>query len=641
MKRQLAFPKFNRDPQVFAEQFDALMQNEADVLRQIVVDQPSVEKTIVAWELASEKLTEALAVFETALSSDTTDELAQLNEKYASIFAAHEDAIYQNVDLYRKIVELGEQDLDAQDRHWVELKLKDFRKSGVELPEDQKQRLREINSRLAANEARWDQLVVAGRNESRVFVDGREVDLINTTGQPILAELDDRDERERVFTASISRGQTGEADVRSLIIETANLRLERAKLLGFANHAEYVADEGTAATVENLTEVLHAIRDQAIPAAERDAVAYQEKFEEFYPGEKLRAWDWQWIAEKQRKHYAVSDEELKPYLEFERLLADGIFAQAERLYGLTFKQIEQGAYVSDARVYEVYDEDGLLGGLIVDPYARPTKQGGAWMSDLVVASELGDKLPIVTLNCNYLKPEHGKPTLLSWDDVITLFHEFGHCLNGLFSQARYPSMAGANGPRDYVEFPSQVNEHWAWEPSLIEDYARHWQTGEPLPAELIESLVAGAMFDQAYADTELVAAMLLDQSWHTAEADELPKRPEDVDAFEVRALAAAGFDFPLIPPRYRSCYFSHIWSGGYAAAYYGYLWSELLDADACAWFDENGGLRRENGEKFRREILAVGDSVPLIENYTKFRGKTYDVKYLLERHLGMPGKQLG
>lgn len=202
-------------------------------------------------------------------------------------------------------------------------------------------------------------------------------------------------------------------------------------------------------------------------------------------------------------------------------------------------------------------------------------------------------------------------------------------------------MAGANGPRDYVEFPSQVNEHWAWEPSLIEGYARHWQTGEPLPAELIERLVAGAMFDQAYADTELVAAMLLDQSWHTAEADELPKCPEDVDAFEVRALAAAGFDFPLIPPRYRSCYFSHIWSGGYAAAYYGYLWSELLDADACAWFDENGGLRRENGEKFRREILAVGDSVPLIENYTKFRGKTYDVKYLLERHLGMPGKQLG
>ena len=641
MKRQLAFPNFNRDPQVFAEQFDALMQNEVDVLRQIVVDQPSVEKTIVAWELASEKLTEALAVFETALSSDTTDELAQLNEKYASIFAAHEDAIYQNVDLYRKIVELGEHDLDDQDRHWVELKLKDFRKSGVELPEDQKQRLREINSRLAANEARWDQLVVAGRNESRVFVGGREVDLISTTGQPILAELDDRDERERVFNASITRGQTGGADVRSLIIETANLRLERAKLLGFANHAEYVADEGTAATVENLTEVLHAIRDQAIPAAERDAVAYQEKFEEFYPGEKLRAWDWQWIAEKQRKHYAVSDEELKPYLEFERLLAAGIFAQAERLYGLTFKQIEQEAYVSDARVYEVYDEDGLLGGLIVDPYARLTKQGGAWMSDLVVASELGDKLPIVTLNCNYLKPEHGKPTLLSWDDVITLFHEFGHCLNGLFSQARYPSMAGANGPRDYVEFPSQVNEHWAWEPSLIEGYARHWQTGEPLPAELIERLVAGAMFDQAYADTELVAAMLLDQSWHTAEADELPKHPEDVDAFEARALAAAGFDFPLIPPRYRSCYFSHIWSGGYAAAYYGYLWSELLDADACAWFDENGGLRRENGEKFRREILAVGDSVPLIENYTKFRGNTYDIKYLLERHLGMPGKQLG
>lgn len=633
MNTKLVFPRFGRSAKEFAADFDRAMANELSAIDEIVAnDRPTVENTIVVWEKAAEELSELLALFETVMSSDTTDELDALNEKYAPLFAAHSDEIYQNRALYEKIEALSKTDLDDQDRHWVELTLKDFRRSGVQLSDEDQQRLRELNSKLAANCAKWDQLVVAGRDESSVEVAGKTVELINTTGQPILAELDDREDREHIFKASTARGKTGESDVRELIIETAKLRLERAKLLGFRNHAEYVADEGTAATVEALTEVLYAVRDQAIPAAERDAKAYQNEFEKLFPGEKFEAWDWQWMAEKQRQHYAVSDEILKPYLEFERLLNDGIFAQANELYGLTFKQIEQEGYVEDARVYEVHDEDGLLGGIIVDPYARPSKQGGAWMNDLVVRSELSDKLPVVTLNCNYVKPEPGKPTLMTWDDVITIFHEFGHCLNGLFSEARYPSLAGANGPRDYVEFPSQVNEHWAWEPTLIERYAKHWQSGAQLPQELIQKLIDGAKFDQAYADTELVASMLLDQAWHTAAADELPSNPAEVDAFEAKALKAAGVDFPLIPPRYRSCYFSHIWGGGYAAAYYGYLWSELLDADACAWFDENGGLRRENGEKFRRQILAMGDSVPLIDNYAKFRGKPYDVKYLLERH---------
>lgn len=651
-------------PRRYGAEFDRLMAAELDVLAKIASDEaePSPANIIEPWEFAHQNLETLVSAFYTQRDSDATPELDALQEQYAPIFAAHHDAIFLNRGLYERLVAFEERigTLDEQDAHWLTETLKRFRRNGIGLSDVDQTRLREINSELAALAARYEQLVVAGRNAAAVLVteptqlaglsdddmararaaaearglEGWLLELVNTTGQPWLDSLDTQEVRKRIFEASASRGDGDEFDTRELIVQTARLRAERAQLLGFVNHAEYVANEGTAADVAALTKILHAVRDQAMPASVRDAKQRRAKFAQLAPGKHFEAWDWQWVAAHQRADCAVSDETLRPYLAFERVLADGVFAEAGLLYGLTFRlRHDLSSYVEDARVFEVFNDDGsVLGGLIVDPYARPTKQGGAWMTDLRVQNQLRDELALVSLNCNFDRPTGQTPTLLSWDEVITLFHEFGHCLNGLFSECRYPSRGGANGPRDYVEFPSQVNEHWAWEPSLIKSYARHWQTDEPLPDDLVAKLRAGRVFDLAWQDVELVAAMLLDQAWHTTALEDLPEDPDDVAAFEQQALAAAGVANELIPPRYRTTYFSHIWGGGYAAAYYGYLWSAVLDADAVAWFEQNGGLRRENGERFRREVLSKGDSVDLMSNYVAFRGQQPDVKYLLERH---------
>ena len=641
------------------------MADELGVIDEITTCQAPASPANVIYpvEKAADALTRVLCAFEAKISSDSSDEMDALMAEYAPRLSAHQDKIMLNPAYYERVKQLAQNDnLEEQVQHWVAETLKDFRICGAELSAEKQHRLREINEQLAVNETKWDQNVVAERNASAVLVSDEDelagldqdskdrlaqaasqaglsgwlIEMINTTGQPILADLDNRNLRKRIFQAATCRGSHGKFDMRQLIIETARLRAEKAALLGFDNYAELAAYQGTAGSVEAINQVLYPMRDQVVEIARKEAERLRASF-----GSDFSPWDWAYVAARERTKFAVSDEQIRPYLKFENVVYDGIFAEANILYGISFHQITAPTYVDDAIAFEVLEADGkLLGGLIVDPYARPTKQGGAWMSELITQNQLLEALPIVTLNCNYPKPSPGAPTLLSWDEVITLFHEFGHCLNGLFSDCLLPSMAGSNTPPDYVEFPSQVNEYWALDEGLITRYAKHWQTNEPIPSQMLTKLKVATKFNQGFEDYEMLAAIVLDQAWHTASLDELPSEPNEVADFQARALARAGLASELIPPRYSSTYFSHIWSGGYSGAYYGYLWSELLDADACAWFSENGGMTRENGEKFRREILAKGFSEPLIPSYRAFRGKPEDVRYLLARHGAKPANVL-
>ncbi|UAL31924.1 M3 family metallopeptidase [Nocardioides rotundus] len=412
------------------------------------------------------------------------------------------------------------------------------------------------------------------------------------------------------------------------------LRQERAQLLGYPHHAAYVAEDGCAGSTPAVDELLARLAPGVMENAQREAESLAARFAEIAPGETFEAWDWHYVEEIVRAEQLTVDQSLlRSYLEFDRVLHDGVFAAATALYGITFREREDlVGYTGDARVFGVLDADGsTLGAVVIDPFTRPTKQGGAWMTSLVDQSTLLDRAPVVTNTCNFPAPAPGQPSLLSWDNVITLFHEFGHDLHGLLSDVRYPSRSGTSVPRDFVEFPSQVNEIWAWEPELIARYARHHETGEPMPREWIEALQAGRHFGEGQATLELLAAMLLDQAWHQAPADRLPGDPDDVEGFEQRALEAAGVAHPLVPPRYRSAYFQHIFGGGYSAAYYSYLWSELMDADTVAWFRERGMLDREAGERFRRRLLGPGGSVDAMETYRDFRGSEPDPRHLLER----------
>ncbi len=627
---------------------------------------PTVENVLDAWERSGQLLNRAVAGFWTLKEADTTDDLDAIEEEMSPKLAAHHDAILLDRRLYDRLVTLdaraaaGEVTLDEQAAWLLSEKLRDYRRLGVNLPEDEQATLRELNERIATLEARWSSVVVAGRNEAALHIEdaslltgltpedlqaaeeaasrrglaGWLLEVVNTTGQPLLDRLENRDVRRRLYEASVGRGLSGENDTRPLIVELARLRSQRAHVLGFAHHAEFVAGDGCAKTTEAVNEILHRVAGPAVRNAEREAAELQEALSAEHPGETLQPWDWQFYAERLRAaRFSLDDEVLRPYLEFERVLADGVFAAATGLYGITFvRRTDLTGYTDECRVFEVHDTDGRPMALVViDPYARPTKQGGAWMTSLVDQSELLDLLPVVTNNCNLVRPAPGRPTLMPWDSVITLFHEFGHDLHGLLSQVRYPSRSGTATPRDFVEYPSQVNEMWAWDPALIRSYARHYETGEPVPQEWVDTLQAARHAGQGYDATEIFGAMILDQVWHQTPLDELPSSPDEVEEFERRGLAAWGINVPLVPPRYRTTCFSHIWSGSYAAGYYSYLWSEVMDADTVAWFTENGGMTRANGDHFRATLLSKGSSVDVMESYRRFRGADPDVRHVLER----------
>lgn len=626
---------------------------------------PTVANTLEDWERSGATLTRAMNAFWVAKAADTNPERDAIEEEFAPKLAAHSDAIMLDARLYERLLELkdrgekGELELDAQDKHRIAEHLRAFRRAGVALADDAKERLRSINVELATLSAQFQEKLVAGRNAAGVHVtvpdelaglsddarasaeasaraaglDGWLLDIVNTTGQPVLEELTDRDLRERVFRASVGRGLSGEHDTRELAIRTAHLRHERAQLLGFEHHAAYVADDGCARTTAAVNDLLGQVAPGARELAEREAVELQAMLSEETPGATLEPWDWQFHAGRAAAANSVDQLALRPYLEYERVLHEGVLAAATALYGITFHERDElVGYTDEAKVFEVREADGTtLGAFVIDPFARPTKQGGAWMTSIVDQSHLFGDLPVVTNTCNLPRPAPGSPSLLTWDHVITLFHEFGHDLHGLLSDVRYASLSGTAVPTDFVEFPSQVNEIWAWDPALLSRYAVHYETGEPIPAEWVDKLVAGRRQGMGYETLEIVAAQLLDQAWHQSTPEELPATPDDVEHFEARVLEEAGVNFPLVPPRYRSTYFAHIFSGGYGAAYYSYLWSEVMDADTAAWFAEAGGMSRENGERFRRRLLAPGGSVEAMDSYRDFRGADPDVRHLLAR----------
>jgi peptidyl-dipeptidase Dcp len=627
---------------------------------------PTAENVLDAWERSGQLLNRAAAGFWTLKDADTTPALDAIEEEVSPKLAAHRDAIMLDRRLYDRVVALeeraraGEVTLDEQAAWLLSEKLRDFRRLGVNLPAADQATLRELNERIATLEARWNPTVVAGRNEAAVHIDdaallaglnaedlhaakeaasrrglsGWLLEVVNTTGQPLLDALENRDARCRLYQASVGRGLSGEHDTRPLVVELARLRAQRARLLGFAHHAEFVASEGCAKTTEAVNEILHRVAGPAVRNADVEAAELQEALSKDHPGATLEPWDWQFYAERGRSaRFSLDDEVLRPYLDFERVLVDGVFAAATGLYGITFVRREDlVGYTDECRVFEVHDADGEpMALVVVDPYARPTKQGGAWMTSLVDQSELLGLRPVVTNNCNLVRPAPGTPTLMSWTNVITLFHEFGHDIHGLLSKVRYPSRSGTSTPRDFVEYPSQVNEMWAWDPALLRSYARHHETGEPVPQEWVDTLQAARHAGEGYAATEIFGAMILDQVWHQTPLEDLPTSPDEVEDFEKQALASWGIEVPLVPSRYRTAYFSHTWSGSYAAGYYSYLWSEVMDADTVAWFMENGGMTRANGDHFRATLLSRGSSIDVMESYRRFRGADPDVRHVLER----------
>jgi peptidyl-dipeptidase Dcp len=454
----------------------------------------------------------------------------------------------------------------------------------------------------------------------------------NTSGQPILASIQNRPLRERIMQTSLARNSKGgEFDTRDIILRIIKLRAEHAKQLGYENHAAYQLEEQTAHTVATVNKLLGDLAPPSVSNAKREAADMQAIVDQENGGFQIAACDWDFYSEKVKKdRYAFDESELRPYFELDHVLLDGVFFAAGKLYGLTFKERKDlPVYHPDVRVFEVSEADGKpLALFLVDYYARPSKRGGAWMNSYVHQSDLFGYKPVVANHLNIPKPPAGEPTLLTYDEVRTAFHEFGHALHGMFSNVKYPRFTGTTVPRDFVEYPSQVNEMWATWPEVLKNYAKHYKTGEPIPQPLVDKILAAEKFNQGFKTTEYLAASLLDQTLHQLTPDQIPT---DVIAFEADALKKAGVDFAPVPPRYRAPYFSHIFSSAYSAGYYSYLWSEVLDADTVEWMKQNGGLKRENGDRFRSTLLSRGGSADSLAMFKTLIGRDPYIEPLLER----------
>ncbi|MCY3844111.1 MAG: M3 family metallopeptidase [Acidobacteria bacterium] len=631
----------------------------------VLTEAPTFENTIIPLERSGQLLNRVATTFFALSSAHTSDALDEIRSQVAPQLAAHNDRILLNGALFARVATLHAErsalGLDAESVRLIEKYHEDFVRAGAELDEAGKERMREINADLASLQTRFMRNVLDEVNASAVAVDSRDalaglpddqvaaaaeaaaargldgqyvIPLLNTSGQPPLASLDDRALRERITRASLARGsQGGEYDNREVITTMARLRAERAAMLGYPNHAAYILEAQTAQTVDAVNERLASLAPPAVANARREAADLEAMAAAEGDDIELAAWDWSYYTEKVRAdRYAFDASELRPYFEIDSVLEKGVFFAATRLYGLTFEERpELPTYHPDVRVWEVFDADGSpLGLFLGDFYARPSKRGGAWMNAYVSQSHLLGTAPVVGNHLNVPKPPEGEPTLLTFDEVETMFHEFGHALHGFFSDVRYPYFAGTSVPRDFVEYPSQVNEMWAVWPEVLENYAVHYETGQPMPRDLLDRVLATQTFNQGFATTEYLAASILDQAWHQITADEVPDAA-GVEAFEAAALEAGGVALDAVPPRYRSTYFSHIWSSGYSAGYYSYIWSEVLDADSVEWFRENGGLLRENGDHFRQTLLSRGGSVEALDLYRSFRGADPDVRPLLVR----------
>ncbi len=630
----------------------------------VIADQappPTFENTIVAMERTGELLTRAARVFFAVAQANTNDTLQAVKTRLAPELAAHDDAIHLDPQLFARVRAVYEARaaLDAESSYLALQYYTAFVHAGAELAPADQTALRALNKEESTLSTEFEKrLLAASKAAALVVTDSSElegagerdlaalaaaaksrgldgiwvVSLQNTTQQPAQAWLAKRVTRERLFRAALGRCEKGDAnDTRAIIQRLAELRATKAKLLGFPSYAAYALSDQMAGTPEKATEILTRVAPAAVAKARGEAAKMQARA----PGFDLAPWDWQLYAEQVRKaEYAVDDADVRPYLELGRVLRDGAFFAAEKLYGLTFhERSDIPVYHPDVRVFEVSDDGRSLGLFYGDYFERDNKTGGAWMSSFVGQAGLLGTHPVVYNVCNFTKPALGQPALLGFDDVRTLFHEFGHALHGLLSNVKYPTVAGTSVPRDFVEFPSQFNEHWASEPAVFANFAKHHQTGAPMPADLALKIDKARKFNQGFATTEYLAAALLDMAWHSL-PEGTPQK--DVDAFEKEALRRFEVDFTLVPPRYRTSYFAHIWGGGYAAGYYAYLWSEVLDHDAYRWFGEHGGMTRENGQRFRDMILSRGHSQELGALYRAFRGRDPSVEPLLDER-GLTG----
>ncbi len=661
---QYQAPQFNRirNPDyrsAIEEGMRRQLQEVDTIARQ--TSEPTFETTIVALERTGVLLTRSLKVFGAVVNANTNDTLQQIQTAEAPKLAAHGDAIYLNPGLFQRVESVYDRrarlNLTPEQMALLERYHRDFVRAGAQLSPADKSKLSALNQEeaklstgfqnklLAATKAgalviddpaqlqglSKDDLAAAAQAAKERGMPGKYVIVLqNTTQHPLQASLANRAVRQRLFEASTRRADRGDSnDTRAIIRRLAVLRSERAALLGFPDYAAYALDNQMAKTPEAAIGLL----SQLVPPATRKARAEAEKMQAIIDREngnfKLAPWDWQYYAERVREaEYNLDEEKIKPYFLLDRVLQDGVFFAANRLYGLTFQERKDlPVYHPDVRVYEVFDGDGKSMALFyTDYFKRDNKSGGAWMDSFVDPSGLMGTKPVVYNVCNFTKPAPGMPALLTFDDVTTMFHEFGHALHGMFAHVQYPTLL--NVPRDFVEFPSQFNEHWAFDPAVFANYAKHYQTGEAMPQDLVDRITETRTFNQGFATTEYLAASLLDLAWHS-----LPRgAPEpDVEQFEQQALARFHVDLPEVPPRYRSPYFAHIWGGGYSASYYAYLWSELLDDDAYAWFTENGGMTRANGQRYRDMILSRGSTDDAGALFRAFRGRDPRIEPLLEQ----------
>ncbi|WP_065570709.1 M3 family metallopeptidase [Microbacterium oleivorans] len=633
-------------------------------------EEPTFENTLVSLERSGDTLGRVARTFYTVSSAHATAEIQEIDEQLAPLMAAHHDAVTLDSRLYGRVAavhaRLDELGLEGEDRYLVERTYREMTSAGAGLDHVEKTVLTELNQQLSVLTTTFEKNLLADTNDlAVVFDDAVELDgltegelsaaarnaaerglegkyvvtLTLFTGHPYLSSLTSRASRERLMTASRSRGRRGnENDNREVLAEIVRLRSERARVLGYESHAAYVTADETAGSPEAVHELLRRLAAPAAANARQEEAALQAIIDADGGGFDLAAHDWAFYTERVRAaRYDLDRTALRPWFEAERVLVDGVFRAATDLYGITFtERADLPAYHPEARVFEVRNEDGShLGLYVLDLYTRDSKRGGAWMNSIVSQSALRGTAPIVVNNLNVPQPAPGSPTLLTLDEVTTLFHEFGHALHGLFATVTYPHFAGTSVYRDFVEFPSQVNEMWIFWPEVLASYARHVETGDPLPADAVAKLRESEAFNQGFATSEYLAASWIDQAWHSLDADDAAVGI-DVDAFEAEALADIGLDNPVVPTRYSSTYFAHIFSGGYSAGYYSYIWSEVLDADTVEWFRENGGLTRENGDRFRTRLLGVGGSKDPLEAYRDFRGRDARIEPLLERR-GLAG----
>ncbi len=620
-------------------------------------EEPTFYNTVLAMEKSSELLNRASGIFYSLAASNTNETLQAVEEEMAPKFAAQSDMIYLNEKLFKRFKTLHDDKaglkLDSESLKLLEEYYENFEIAGANLSAEDKEKLKEYNEKIATLTTKFGKTLLDGNNagavvftnkedlagvdedflKSKLTEDGKgwSIPLQNTTQQPLLQSMENRAAREKLFKAAWNRAGQGAYDTREIIKELVTVRAQKAKLLGFNNYAEWSLQKTMAKTPENVNKFFSGLIPAATAKAQAEADEIQKMIASKGQDFTLKPWDWNYYTEMVRKEkYDLDENQIKPYFEMQNVLEKGVFYAANKLYGITYKErTDIPVYQEDVKVYELFEENGdQLGLFYVDYFARPSKSGGAWMDNFVTQSKLYNKKPVIYNVMNIPKPAGNEPALLTFDEVTTMFHEFGHALHGFFANQQYPSLSGTAVARDFVEFPSQFNENWALYPDVLKNYALHYKTGEKIPLDLIDKIKNSSTFNQGYSLTENLAGSNLDMQWHTISAD---KTIEDVNAFETEALNKTKLDVVhAVPPRYRSTYFSHIFAGGYGAGYYSYSWTEMLHHDAYNWFETHGGLTRENGQRFRDMVLSRGNTLELEKMYKDWRGSDPKIEPMLK-----------